>query len=298
MKIENQKKIDDAGVGLLSGILAYTFWGFFPIYFKITQEADPMEILSHRIAWSVPFALIIIVIRKQWHEISTALRKPKLLVTLFLSAIALSINWGVFIFAVQNDQIFQASLGYFINPLMYILIGVLVFKEKLSVFQNFSILLAFIGVFVLALYGGVFPYISLILAVSFSIYGVIRKQADISSIPGLIIETTILFIPAGLFIAWLASSNNLTFGNAPKITILLILAGPLTVLPLWAFTIAAKKLKLTTLGMLQYIGPTGQFILAMYYGENFTLAHAICFGFIWLGIILYSYDSYLGYSKK
>jgi len=152
MKIENQKKIDDAGVGLLSGILAYTFWGFFPIYFKITQEADPMEILSHRIAWSVPFALIIIVIRKQWHEISTALRKPKLLVTLFLSAIALSINWGVFIFAVQNDQIFQASLGYFINPLMYILIGVLVFKEKLSVFQNFSILLAFIGVFVFAFF--------------------------------------------------------------------------------------------------------------------------------------------------
>jgi chloramphenicol-sensitive protein RarD len=298
MHTENQNKLDDVGIGLISGILAYTFWGFFPIYFKLTQDANPVEILSHRIAWSVPFALIIIAIRKQWNELSTAFKSPKLLATLFFSAIALSINWGVFIYAVQNDQIFQASLGYFINPLMYILIGVLFFKEKLTKFQNFSVLLAFIGVFILTLYGGVFPYISIVLAVSFSIYGVIRKQADIGSIPGLIIETAILFIPAILFLVWLGSSSGLTFGNTPKMSFLLILAGPLTVLPLWAFTLAAKKLKLSTLGMLQYIGPTGQFILAVYYGESFTSAYAICFSLIWIGIILYSYDSYLNYSKK
>lgn len=285
---------DDARLGLIAGIMAYTFWGAFPIYFKMTEAVGPLEILAHRIAWSLPFALIIIALRRQWTELKRAIRIPRLVGLLGLAALALSVNWGVYIWAVQNEQIFQGSLGYFINPLMYVLIGVLFFGEKLSKLQSVSVILALIGVSILTIYGGVFPYISLILATSFAIYGVIRKQAVVGAIPGLVIETAILFIPAAVFLMWLHAQGSLSFGSSPDITALLLLAGPVTVLPLWAFAIAARKLKLSTLGMLQYIGPTGQFICALYYGESFTAAHAWCFGFIWLGILIYSFDAYKG----
>lgn len=283
---------DDVRLGLIAGIMAYSFWGAFPIYFKITEAVGPLEILAHRIVWSLPFALLIILIRRQWGELKRALKIPRLVGLLALAALALSVNWGVYIWAVQNEQIFQGSLGYFINPLMYVIIGVLFFNEKLSKLQSLSVLFALIGVTILTIYGGVFPYISLILASSFATYGVIRKQAVVGAIPGLVIETAVLFIPAASFLIWLSTQGNLTFGSSPGITGLLLLAGPVTVLPLWAFAIAARKLKLSTLGMLQYIGPTGQFMLALYYGERFTPAHAWCFGFIWLGIIIYSIDAY------
>jgi len=283
---------DKARMGLIAGLMAYTFWGAFPIYFKITQEASALEILAHRIVWSLPFAILIILLRRQWGELMRAIKIPRLVGLLSLAAAALSVNWGVYIWAVQNEQIFQGSLGYFINPLMFVLVGLIFFKEKLTKFQGIAILLALIGVAILTIYGGVFPYISLILAGSFGLYGVIRKQVDVGAIPGLAIETMVLFIPAAIFLVILYNQGGLVFGNGLRISGLLLLAGPVTVLPLWAFAIAARNLKLSTLGMLQYIGPTGQFMLALYYGESFTAAHAWCFGFIWLGIIIYSIDAY------
>ena len=295
--IPPQNTSDELRLGLIAGIMAYTFWGAFPIYFKITEAVGLLEILAHRIVWSLPFALIIIALRRQWTELKRALRTPRLVGLLALAAIALSLNWGVYIYAVQNDQIFQGSLGYFINPLMYVVVGVLFFDEKLSKLQSLSVLLALIGVAILTVYGGVFPYISLILAISFAIYGIIRKQAVVGAIPGLVIETAVLFIPAAAFLIYLGTQSTLSFGSSAGITGLLLLAGPLTVLPLWAFAIAARKLKLSTLGMLQYIGPTGQFILALYYGESFTIAHAWCFGFIWIGILIYSFDAYRSRAK-
>ena len=283
---------DKARMGLIAGLMAYTFWGAFPIYFKITQEASALEILAHRIVWSLPFAMLIILLRRQWGELMRAIKIPRLVGLLSLAAAALSVNWGVYIWAVQNEQIFQGSLGYFINPLMFVLVGLIFFKEKLTKFQGIAILLALIGVAILTIYGGVFPYISLILAGSFGLYGVIRKQVDVGAIPGLAIETMVLFIPAAIFLVILYNQGGLVFGNGLRISGLLLLAGPVTVLPLWAFAIAARNLKLSTLGMLQYIGPTGQFMLALYYGESFTASHAWCFGFIWLGIIIYSIDAY------
>jgi len=291
------KTSDDARLGLIAGIMAYTFWGAFPIYFKITEAVGPLEILAHRIVWSLPFALIIIAIRRQWGELKRAIKIPRLVGLLTLAAIALAVNWGVYIWAVQNEQIFQGSLGYFINPLMYVLVGVIFFGEKLSKLQSVSVFLALIGVAILTIYGGVFPYIALILATSFATYGVIRKQAIVGAIPGLVIETAVLFLPAAVFLIWLSAQGTLSFGTSPGITGLLLLAGPVTVLPLWAFAIAARKLKLSTLGMLQYIGPTGQFLLALYYGESFTTAHAWCFGLIWIGIIIYSFDAYRSRTK-
>jgi len=283
---------DELRLGLIAGIMAYTIWGAFPVYFKITEAVGPLEILAHRIVWSLPFAVIIIALRRQWDELKRAIKIPRLVGLLSLAALALAVNWGVYIWAVQSEQIFQGSLGYFINPLMYVLVGVLFFGEKLSKLQSISVILALIGVTILTLYGGVFPSIALILATSFAIYGVIRKQAVVGAIPGLVIETAVLFLPAAAFLIWLSTHGTLIFGTSRGITGFLLLAGPVTVLPLWAFAIAARKLKLSTLGMLQYIGPTGQFICALYYGESFTTAHAWCFGFIWLGILIYSLDAY------
>lgn len=292
-----QKTSDDVNLGLFAGIMAYTIWGAFPIYFKLTEAVGPLEILAHRIVWSLPFAIVIIALRRQWGELKRALKIPRLVGLLTLAALALAVNWGVYIWAVQSEQIFQGSLGYFINPLMYVLVGVIFFGEKLSKLQTISVIFALIGVSILTIYGGVFPYIALILAISFATYGVIRKQAVVGAIPGLAIETAVLFIPAALFLAWLSTQSTLSFGNSPSMTGLLLLAGPITVLPLWAFAIAARKLKLSTLGMLQYIGPTGQFICALYYGESFTTAHAWCFGLIWIGILIYSFDAYKGRHK-
>lgn len=280
-------------VGLLAGIAAYTMWGFFPIYFIVTAAASPLEILVHRVVWSVPFAFLLIMLRGQIPALKIGLKNKKILFWLTVSSFFIAINWGVYIWAIQIDQIFQASLGYYINPLMYVLVGVLFFKEKLSKLQSFAIVLAAIGVGVLTIYGGIFPWISLMLAISFTVYGVVRKQVDIGAIPGLLIETLILLLPALAYGYYIYRSGTLTFAQGDsQLTALLLLAGPLTVLPLLCFAVAARKLRLSTLGILQYIGPTLQFLCGLYFGEKFTTAHAICFTLIWIAVALFSWNAW------
>ncbi len=285
--------------GLLAGIAAYTMWGLFPFYFKATQEIPPIEFVAHRILWSVPFGLLIILFRRQVGDVLTALRTPKTVLLLFLAAIALAINWGVYIYAIQIDQIFQGSLGYYINPLMYVLVGVLFFGERLTKFQGIAVLFALLGVTVLALYGGVFPWMSLILAVTFTTYGVIRKHVEIGAMPGLFIETLLLMVPALAYILYQHHNGDLQFGAlGMRVDILILMAGPITVLPLLAFAFAARRLKLSTLGFLQFIGPTMQFMCGLYFGEPFTRAHAICFGLIWIGVAIFSFDAYRSNQKS
>lgn len=293
MSTEHTIPTNEAKSGFISGVLAYTMWGLFPIYFVITKSIGPLELLSHRIVWAVPFGLLIILARKQLTDVIRTLKAPKVLLLLALAAMALSLNWGVYIYAVQQDQIFQGSLGYYINPLMYVLVGVIFLGEKLSRLQGLATGLAFLGVLVLTLYGGVFPVISLILAVSFTIYGVIRKQVDIGAMPGLFIETIIMFPMGFLFLLWLYYNGAQDFAASNlSMKLLLIAAGPVTVLPLLAFAFAARRMKLSTLGFLQYIGPTLQFALALYFGETFTIAHAICFSLIWIAVFLFSWDAW------
>jgi len=282
----------ESKAGVIAGITAYTVWGIFPVYFVLTRAVPPTELVSHRIIWSIPFSLLIILFRRQLKEVWQALKTPKTVALLALSAVSIAVNWGIYIWAIQQDQIFQGSLGYYINPLVYVLVGVVFFKETLSKLQGLSIALALIGVAILTFYGGEFPTIALMLATSFTAYGVIRKQVDIGAMPGLFIETVLLGLPAILFIGWLSQSDQLQFGQlGTTIDILLLLAGPITVLPLLAFAYAARRITLSTLGILQYIGPTLQFALGVYFGETFTKAYALCFGFIWIGIIIYSYDA-------
>ncbi len=291
-----QERVDSSG--FWAGVTAYVMWGLFPIYFKVTESIPATEILTHRIVWSLPFGFLILAFRRQIKDVIRAIVKPKILLLLTISSVAMAGNWGIYIWAVQNDQIFQGSLGYYINPLMYVLVGVVFFKETLSRWQGLAVLLAIIGVLILTFYGGEFPGIALFLATSFTIYGVVRKQVDIGAMPGLFIEVMLLFLPALAYIYWLSTQGNFNFPEtSANLQILLVLAGPITVLPLLAFAFAARRLSLTLLGFLQYIGPTLQFMCGLYYGETLTSAHMLCFGFIWAAVILFTWDTFRSQDK-
>ncbi len=279
--------------GLMSGALAYLMWGFFPIYFKLTDATPALELLAYRIVWALPFGALILTFRHQWGEVKVALTNPKTMMLLGISGLVIALNWLVYIFAVQSNHIFEASLGYYINPLVYVGVGVVILGEKLRRLQLVAVILATIGVSILTLYGGKFPWISIVLAISFTIYGYMRKQVNVGSMPGLFIETLFLGLPAIVGLLWFLQQGSSLFNlGHPGYSFLLILAGPITVLPLFFFAIAARRLQLSTLGFLQYIGPTIQFLMGLYYGERFSAAHAWTFGFIWIAVGVFAYDAW------
>lgn len=284
---------DRARNGIIAALCAYLMWGFLPIYFKAVQQVAALEILSHRVLWAIPFGALIIAMRRQWPEVRRALTHRRTLGLLTLAAIFIAINWLVFVWAVQQSQIFQASLGYYINPLIYVVIGVLFLGETLRRLQVAAVLLAVAGVGVLTFSGGEFPLISIALAVSFTTYGVIRKQTVVGGMPGLFIETIILMPLAVAYIAWATEVQTASFAAVSReLDGLLILAGPVTVLPLLCFALAARRLTLSTLGFMQFITPTMQFVTGLMYGEQLTVAHAICFSCIWIAVALFSWDAW------
>lgn len=279
--------------GVVAGIVAYTLWGFLPIYLKLVAFVPAVEVLAHRIVWAVPFGIPIIAARRQWPEVARAVRHPRTLGALCLSAGFIAVNWLVYIWAVQSDQIFQASLGYYINPLLYVLIGVLVFRERLRTPQTLAVLLAAIGVAVLTASGGRFPVIALTLAVSFTFYGVLRSRIAVGGMPGLFIETLVLLPAAAAYLLWRDANGLGAFTlDAPATMALLTLAGPFTVLPLLAFALAARRVQLSTIGILQFISPTLQFLVGLAYGEPLTTPHIVCFALIWIAVGVFSLDAW------
>lgn len=279
--------------GLVAALLTYLMWGVLPIYFKILQEVPSLEILAHRVLWGVPFGALIIVMRRQWPEVRRALAHKRTFQFLTLSAALIGFNWFVYIVAVQSGQVFQASLGYYINPLLYVLVGVLFFGERLRRLQAGAVALAGVGVLVLTLSGGAFPFLALTLAVTFTIYGVIRKQVVVGGMPGLFIETMLLLPLASIYVGWLTANGAGTFTSTDiGLDLTLMLAGPITVLPLLFFALAARRLQLTTIGMIQFMSPTLQFIIGVWYGETLTPARLACFGCIWIAISLFSWDAW------
>ncbi|NHK26765.1 EamA family transporter RarD [Parvularcula flava] len=283
---------NDVRTGLIAGLAAYTMWGFLPIYFKVLGPVAATEVLAHRIIWAVPVGALILTFRNQWPEVRKAFSDWRALRGMGITAAFIAVNWGVYIWTVQTDRIFQASLGYYINPLMFVLVGVFVNREVLRRGQIAAVALAAIGVSVLTIYGGVFPWISFVLAISFTFYGYLRKTVQIGAMPGLFIETIWLVLPAIAFWLWLEMQGTSAFTpDAPGTIGLLLLAGPLTVIPLLFFAISARRLRLSTIGFMQFLGPTLQFCVGLYYGETFTTAHAICFGFIWVAVIVFSLDA-------
>ncbi len=279
--------------GLLAGLVAYVLWGFLPIYFKIVETVPPLEVLAHRILWAVPFGLPIILAGRQWPDVRAALADRRKLSLLTLSAVLIAVNWLVYIWAVQHEQIFQASLGYYINPLMYVLVGVVFFHERLRRPQIAAVVLAGAGVAVLTSSGGTFPAIALTLATSFTIYGVIRARVAVGGMPGLFIETLILFPFATAYIARLIAADAAVFGaEDPAMSAWLVLAGPFTVLPLLCFALAARRLPLSTIGVMQFLAPTMQFVVGLAYGEPLTAAHVVCFTLIWIAVAVFSADAW------
>ncbi|MEE4276883.1 MAG: EamA family transporter RarD [Halieaceae bacterium] len=289
---ESAPRSTDTRDGVLCGLGAYVLWGVFPVYFKLVEEVAAGEVLLHRIIWAVPFGALILSVRGQWRELRDALRDLRNLRWLMLSALCITWNWFIYIWAVVNERIFETSLGYYINPLIYVLVGVVLFHERLRRLQMLAVLLASIGVLVLILQGGVVPWVSLSLAASFTAYGVIRKQVPIGAMPGLFVETVLLFPIAAGALLWLMLTQQAAFPGAGGSTqALLMLAGPVTVVPLLLFAIATRRLFLTTIGFMQFLAPTLQFITAVYFGEELGAARVFCFAFIWAAVLVFSVDA-------
>lgn len=278
--------------GVLAGLVAYTLWGVFPVYFKWLGPVAALEVLGHRILWAVPFGALIILARRQWREVRGALVDRSALAWLALAALCISANWFIYIWAVQNERIFETSLGYYINPLMYVAVGVLLLGERLRRLQIISVVLATIGVLYLTISGGAFPWVALSLAGLFTAYGVIRKKISIGAMPGLFVETLLLLPIALAWMVWLMLHGEASFvSGSAGLTVLLVMAGPVTVVPLLMFAVAARRLTLTTVGFMQFLAPTLQFFTGLYYGEKLTPAHIVCFACIWVAVAFFSYDA-------
>ncbi len=242
---------------------------------------------------AIPFGALIIAARGQWREVLGALVSRRTLTLLVCSAALIAVNWLLYIVAVQTNQVFQASLGYYINPLMNVVVGVAFLSERLRRSQTAAVLLAAVGVTVLAASGGSVPWIAMSLAVSFTLYSVIRKRVAVGGMPGLFIETLVLLPFAGVWLVWLLGTGTAVFATGSAgMNLLLVLGGPITVVPLLMFALAARRLQLTTIGMLQFIAPTLQFLVGVWYGEVLTTPHLICFGLIWAAISLFVWDAW------
>ena len=279
---------------MLFAASAFVMWGFAPVYFKQLLEVPALEILAHRIIWSVLFLAVIVAVVKQWHKVQAIIAKPKYLGMLLLSASLLGFNWWLFIWAVNNDHMLDASLGYYINPLLNVLLGVTFLGERLRRWQLAAVALAVTGVIIQVLSFGSFPVVAFALAGSFAIYGLIRKKMPVESLPGLLLEALIL-LPAALgywYFMTPTASSDLT-SNSWQLNLLLISAGVVTTLPLLCFTAAAKRLQYATIGFFQYIGPSLMFMLAvLFYGEVFDAQRMITFACIWVALVIFSYDSW------
>lgn len=287
--------MSDKTLGQIYAVFAFLFWGAIsPIYFKQVGSVDAFEVLMHRVIWSFILLIPLLFLTKQVEVFKITIKDIHKVKYLFFSTIFISINWLIFIWAVSNNKIMEASLGYYINPLVNVLFGFLFFNEKMTKNQYIAIFIAFLAVLYQLISLGSIPIVSLILAFSFAIYGMIRKKVHIGSIVGLFIETLILMPFALGFFYYMILNNSMSFLHAGSyISIMLTLGGFATIIPLLLFNGAATRMKLTTLGFYQYIGPTCAFFVALFmYNEEFTFDNLVTFSLIWLALIIFSIDSF------
>jgi chloramphenicol-sensitive protein RarD len=268
-------------------------WGFLPIYIKLLDHVSALEFVAHRIVWSFPFLAILLWRWGLWGHLGAALVRGRTMLLLAATAALIFINWLVFVYANFTDQVLQGSLGYFINPLVVVALGCLVFSERLRRLQIISLCFAAAGVLVQVIALGTVPWIALSLAFSFAFYGLLRKITHVGAIEGLAVETLLLSPPAILYVAWLWTQEQSAFLRVDLGTDLLLMgAGPLTVVPLLLFTVAARRLPFSTIGFLQYIGPSLQFICAVFlFGEVFGGVRLASFALIWIALVLFSMDA-------
>jgi chloramphenicol-sensitive protein RarD len=277
--------------GLLLGVGAYTLWGVLPLYLRLLRGVPALQVLAHRVLWSLLLLAAIILLRRQLAAILRAARGRTLLL-LCGSAVLIAINWLVYIWAVQHGHVLEASLGYFINPLVNVALGIAVLRERIDRVQMVAVAIAAVGVAVMAVAGGGALWISLTLAASFGGYGLIRKVAAIDALGGLAVETALLAAPSLAVIWWAGAQGQGAFGHDMRLDVLLVVAGAVTAAPLLMFAAAARKLRYTTMGLLQYIAPTLQFLEAvLLFGERLQPVHGVVFGLIWAGCGVYAWAS-------
>lgn len=279
-------------IGILYAATAYALWGVFPLYFKSLQHIAPMEILAHRMVWSLAFLAIVLAWRRQWTWLGEVLRRPKVLAGFAASALLLSTNWFIYIWAVNNGHVVDSSLGYFINPLFNVLLGSLLLRERLRAVQWVAVALAACGVAWLTWQGGSLPWIALLLATTFALYGLLRKTAALGALEGLALETLLLFPLACAYLLMLSVEGRNSFAGVSTVSqMLLVAAGPITAIPLLLFASGARRIPLSLLGLLQYIGPTLQLLLGVWlYHEPFGGARLAGFALIWSALAVYSLE--------
>lgn len=287
----------EARAGFAYGLGAYLWWGLFPIYVKMIGHVPSTVVVAHRVVWSLAFLAGLLSIRRAWGELRASVGSGKVLLTLAATAILIAINWGVFIWAIERRQLLQCSLGYFMTPLMNVLLGVVVLRERLRASQVVGVGLAAAGVGYFAWTIGSLPWVSLALAFSFSFYGLLRKMTSAGPLVGLAVETGLLFPVAIAWIIWKAAAGQTQF--SPGTCGLLSLSGVITMVPLLMFASAARRLPFSVIGFLQYVAPSCQALLAVFvYGEPFRREQTVTFGLIWLALVIYSVDSVLAMRRK
>jgi chloramphenicol-sensitive protein RarD len=273
---------------------AYGLWGLLPLFFRLLHHVDPVEIVTQRVLWSLLLILALLALRSGLPPFLAALRTPRLLLPLAGSALMIGINWLTYVWAVNDGHVVAASLGYFLNPLVVVTLGVVVLKEKLRRSQMLAIGVAAIGVAILAASALTTLWISLALAFSFAFYGLLRKLTPVAPMTGLGVETLLLTPPAIAYLLWEASHGSIGFGQDVPTTALLIISGAVTTVPLVLFAMAAQRLPMATLGLLQYLAPTLQFLCGIIiFGEKLSGGQMASFGLIWLGLILFASDSFI-----
>lgn len=288
-------RISQGRTGLFYGLSAYLIWGFLPVFFKLLGPVSAGEVVAQRILWSLVLLAGLITFSRRWPHLRAAFRNPVALRYLTLSAALIACNWLVYIWAVLNDHVLASSLGYFLNPLINVALGVIFLKERLGRVQMIAVALAAAGVLVLAWGAGSGLWISLTLGFSFGVYGLLRKMAPVEAIEGLSIETMILSPFALGWALWLSATEKASFGSDHTITLLLVISGVVTAVPLLLFAAAARRMPYATLGLLQYVAPTIVFLLAVFvYGEPLTLSHILCFTLIWTGLAVYTAGTLAG----
>jgi chloramphenicol-sensitive protein RarD len=278
--------------GILYATLAYLLWGLFPVYFKALQQVPAVEILAHRMVWSLLFCAALLLALRRWSWLRTTATQPRVLAAFVLSAALVSVNWGIYIWAVNAGHVVDASLGYFVNPLVNVLIGALLLGERLRRGQRVAVAIAAAGVAWLTWQAGHLPWIGLALAFSFAGYGLMRKRAPLGSIEGLTLETLLLFPLAFGYLGWLAYAGTNVFLEAgTSVQLLLAAAGPVTAAPLLLFAAGARRISFSTLGILQYIAPTLQLMIGvLVYREAFEPAKAAGYVLIWIALAVYTLE--------
>lgn len=281
-------------LALSAGVLCYFIWGFVPLAFQAIGRlgVGPWETLAQRVVWSLPTAAIFVLLAGQARQVATVARQPRVLAWLGLSSVLIAMNWVVFVDAVTSGRLLETSLGYYINPLVNMAAGALIFRERIDRIGFAAIGLALVGVVFQAVALGHLPWVSLLLALSFAAYGVVRKQVSADAQTGLLVECLLLALPSLAFLTWLQAQGQGHFTQSLPTALWLIAAGPITAIPLVLFSWAARRIPLSAMGFLQFLAPTISFVIGLCQGEAFTPARAISFGFIWGGAAVFLYGAW------